>query len=458
MIEESDIQLVLDRADLIEIVHTYVPDLKIRDTKARGCCPFHSERTPSFTVDNVKGLWHCYGCHEGGNVFQFIERIEGLNFPDAVKKVAELSNIHIKDKNIELTAEQREVMLRREAMLMINKEVCDFYSGQLWIDSEEAQEARDYIIARDWSLDYAQETSLGFAARNGNPLLTYAQSKRMNINLMVEMGLLKRVEDDGRVYDAYRDRIIIPIRSRSNQVIGFTARLLHEAQYKAEKEDGKRSFVPPKYINSKESECYQKRDSIFGIEKAIRLAVKEGVFYLVEGGPDVMRLHTIGAYNAIAPLGGAWTEQQLLQLKKYNVKLCFIPDCDPPKPGETHGAGTVNVMKNGMLAINLGFAVTVKEIAQTDDGEKNDPDSFITSKKILETIDEQDFIVWYASKVFPTKKTLSDKSEAVEEIAQIVAKLPNSTNASVIETALAKRFGMKKEWCKYSLKSGPVAH
>lgn len=446
MIQESDIQLVLDRADLIEIVQGYVSDLKIRGTKAVCCCPFHSERTGSFTIDNVKGMWYCHGCHEGGNVFQFIEKIEGMKFPDAVKKVAELCHVHIEDKQVELTAEQKEARMRREAMLIINKTVCNFYADLLWADSEEAQEAREYIKRRDWSFDYAHEIKMGLAPRKGNPLLAFAEKKHMNIALMVEMGLLKRTEDDGRVYDAYRDRIIIPIRSQSNQVTGFTARLLHEAQYKAEKEDGKRDYVPPKYVNSQESECYHKRDSIFGIEKAVRMAVKDGVFYLVEGGPDVMRLHTLGIFNAIASLGGSWTEQQLQQLKKYNVKLCFIPDCDPPKPGETHGAGTVNVMKNGLLAINLGFAVTVKEIAQTEDGEKNDPDSFITSKRILEGIDEQDFIVWYASKVFPTKKTLTDKSEAVEEIAQLVAQLPNSTNASVIETALAKRFGMKKEW------------
>lgn len=446
MIPERDIQLVSDRSDLIDIVKGYVPELQTRGSKAVCCCPFHNERTASFTVDNVKGMWYCHGCHEGGNVFQFVEKIEGLSFPDAVRKVAELSNVHIEEKHIELTAGEKEARMRREAMLMINRSVCEFYAGMLWEDREEARDARDYIKSRDWSEDYAHEIKLGFAPKKGNPLLKYAESRNMNVALMIEMGLLKRADDDGRIYDAYRDRIIIPIRSQSNQVTGFTARLLHEDQYKAEREDGKRDFVPPKYINSQESECYRKRDSIFGIEKAVRMAVRDGGFYLVEGGPDVMRLHSIGVYNTVASLGGVWTEQQLQQLKKYDVKLCFIPDCDPPKPGETYGAGTVNVIKNGILAVNLGIAVTVKEIRQTDDGKKNDPDSFISSRRVLEGIDEEDFIIWYASKVFPTRKTLADKSQTIEEIAGLVAKLPNKTNASVIESTLAHKFGMRKEW------------
>lgn len=447
MIAESDIQLLLDRADIIDVVNSYVPDLKVKGTKAVCCCPFHSERTGSFHVDGNKGMWYCFGCHEGGNIFQFVEKIEGCSFKEAVLKVANICHIRIEDKEVEMTAEQREAVLKRESMMVINKRVCEFYAIILWQDSTEAQEARDYIKARNWSYDYAKEIKMGLAPKKGNPLLKFAEENQLSINLMIEMGLLKKSEE-GNIYDAYRDRLIIPIKSRSNQVIGFTARLLHESEYKALKEDGKIDFVPPKYINSKESECYKKKDSIFGIEKAINLAVKKGKIYLVEGGPDVMRLHSIGAFNTIASLGGAWTEQQLTQLKKYNIKLCFIPDCDPLKPGETYGAGTLNVMKNGVLAINLGLEVKVKEIAQTDDGEKNDPDSFIHSIRELESIDEEDFIIWYASKVIDPKMTPGDKAEKIDEIAELVAKLPSSTNASVIETALSKRFGFKKEWHK----------
>lgn len=443
MITEKTIQEILDRVDLISVIKEYVSDLKIDGVKAECRCPFHAERTPSFHVNKSKGLWYCFGCHEGGNVFQFIQKIESCDFPEAVRKVAERCNIKI-DEDDEETPEQKEYRLKREAMMVINEKCCRFYADLLWEKREDSLMAQSYIKSRKWSFEFAKEYRMGFAPEGGQELYMYAKSQAMSLPLMEEMGLLKRGKNGG-YYDVYRDRLMIPIRTRGNRVTGFTARLLNEQVYKDLKEAGKLDYVPPKYINSKESAIYQKKDSIFGIEAAINLAVKQNVMYLVEGGPDVLRLQSLGIYNTVASLGGAWTDNQLKQLKKYNVKLCFIPDNDPPK-GEQFGAGVRNVMANGIKAINLGFSVSVKELCPFDTQIKNDPDSYIHTQDDLRYIEEKDFIIWYAEKKLGNTSTIADKSGIIEEIAGFIATIDNVTNASIIESTLAKTYGLKKEW------------
>ena len=232
------------------------------------------------------------------------------------------------------------------------------------------------------------------------------------------MGLLKR-SSKGTLYDFFRDRIMIPIRDKFSRVIGFTARNLGE--------DG------PKYLNSSASVIYDKENSIFGINLALRQGTKEETFYLVEGAPDVLRLQCIGVANAVAPLGSAWTKAQLQQLKKYASKLCFIPDIDVPQPGEPYGTGIKSVLKHGALALSMGFKVSVIQLNKTFQGEneedidvpvaKADPDSFITDKAIWQSLlqKKQDFIVWYVRLRWNPKATTEERKDVIDEVAKFIA-------------------------------------
>ncbi len=431
MIPESTIQGILDRVDIVDVVRDYVPDLKERGGKAECCCPFHSERTPSFKVDSNKGLYYCYGCGKGGNVFQFVQEMEHCDFPSAVKKVGSRFGIKIDEDKAE-TAEQREKRIKVETMRIINGHVCNFYADQLWKPNESSKRARDYIFGRKFKEEFVRSSKFGYAPK-GNVLLEFAKAEGLSIELMIEMGLLGR-NDQGEVYDAYRDRWIIPIFNRANAVVGFTCR-----QLPGNDRGGK-------YVNSRSSDCYDKSSLIFGLNQAVNKAVKEGVFYLVEGAPDVLRLQSIGATNAIATLGTAWTREHFERLKRYKARLCFIPDCDEVKDGERYGTGVKKVMENGRLAMQMGLDVSVKEIQPGEDGKKQDPDSFITSQAVLKSIETRDFVLWYFGKVFVRNAEPSEQGRIIEDVASLIALVQSNLIADSLINTLSRDMGQRKQW------------
>lgn len=430
MIPQSTIERILDRSDLIDIVRDYVPSIKIRGNKGTCCCPFHNERNPSFSIDNNKGLYWCFTCQKGGNAIQFVQQKAGCDFVEAAKLLARRYSIEIDEADEPETAAEREKRLKVEAMHVINEKVCQFYTERLW--SPQGKSALDYVVkTRGFKEEFIKRYRIGYAP-GGAQLYNFAVRECMNLDLMVEMKLIKK-NDRGAWYDVNQERMVIPIRSRSNQVIGFTSRQLPGNDFGG------------KYINSPNSDCYNKSHSVFGIEAATRAAVDKGVIYLVEGAPDVMRLQSVGIDNSVASLGGAWTEAQLGQLKKYRVKLCFIPDADPPKPGETFGAGVRFVMENARKAIDLGFTVTVKEIAPTDEG-KSDPDSFITSPSILSSIEEKDFIPWYFKKISYNASTVEAQDQVLHDVAGLLAKIESKATVQTFVSILSKDMMTRKQW------------
>ena len=417
MISDRDIEQVLDRADIVDVIGDYV-QIKKKGSHYECCCPFHSEKTPSFKIDTRKNTWFCYGsCQEGGNAVRFLMKYKNLSFPEAVKELGKKYNIPIEEDNAPQTQEDIDKSLRRESMFIINQRVANYFEEYLNGKDDKAAFARSYAHNR-WNEEFVCEIGIGYADGGWDSLYQWAKSKGLSIELMLELGLLKRSQKNEKIYDFYRDRLVIPIRDRFRRVIGFTAR------------DITGSDDTPKYLNSTVSPIYNKDNSIFGIDTAIKLGVKEALFYCVEGAPDVLRLHSIGVTNAIAPLGAAWTDNQLTQLKKFNPRLCFIPDIDVPKDGEPYGTGIKVAMKNGVLALKHGFSVTVKEI-KSDEKSKSDPDSYITSKLILAGIEEQDFILWYAEKLFMGGETTAQKAEYINAVAKLVARIDDDVKEAM---------------------------
>ena len=432
MIDERDIERILDRADIVDVISEHV-QLKKRGSHYECCCPFHGEKTPSFKVDTRKNTWFCYGsCQEGGNAIRFLMKYKNLSYPEAIKELAKKYNITIDEDRDPQTQEDHDKSLKRDSMFTINQRVADYFVECLNSNDEKASFARNYAYNR-WGEKFVQEMGIGYADDNWNSLSLWSQTKGLSIELMLELGLLKKSQKSDKIFDFYRSRIVIPIRDRFRRVIGFTARDITGVD------------DTPKYLNSSVSTIYNKDNSIFGIDVAIKLGAKEELFYCVEGAPDALRLHSIGVTNTIAPLGASWTTNQLTQLKKFNPRLCFIPDIDEPKEGEAYGTGIKVAMENGVNAIKQGFTVTVKEIVPQNNG-KADPDSYIKSKAILAEIEEQDFILWYAQKLFMRGDTTAERAEHINTIAKLVARIDDDVKESMYIKQLLSIYKDKKLW------------
>lgn len=431
MIDERIIEQILDRADIVDVIGGYV-ELKKKGANYAACCPLHKEKTPSFMVNPARGTWHCFGCGKGGNVIGFLMDHDTLTFPEAVRTLGKRYGIEVEETK--LTAEQEQQRMKRDNMYVINQRCAEHFRANLLDPANKV--AADYVKGR-WGEAYAEEMGIGYAPDSWDDLLKFAQASGLSVELMKEMGLLKEREKGG-LYDFYRNRIMIPIRDRFRRVIGFTARDMSGAKDTA------------KYLNSIESDVYHKKDSIFGIDLAIRQAAKESKFYLVEGGPDVMQLQRIRVNNTIAPLGGDWTTGQLEQLKKYATMVCFLPDADPPKTDkeEKLGAGTRNVMRNGLLAMKAGFGVTVKEIPLGEAQSKNDPDSYCTSIQKFQELEEVDFIPWYARYLFADVNTTEDRSNAINTICDMVAMVKDEVKESMYMKQLQEFYPDKNLWTK----------
>ncbi len=433
MISERDIESVLNRADIIDVVERAGLKLE-RGNKA--CCPFHKERTPSFIVNPRTQTWHCFGgCPQGdngGDAISFIMKYKHLTFPEAVHDIAKSYGIAIEETKVARTAEEIQLQQKRESMLAINQWACRFYEEALAADTPKARFAANYAIdKRGWGAAYVAENNIGYADDKRDSLYQAAKAAGQPIELMIELGLLRK-DEHGEVYDFYRDRLMIPIRDRFRRVIGFTARALGDSK--------------AKYINSPTSDIYNKKETIFGIDNAIRQARKEDVFYLVEGAPDVMKLQAIGVTNTIASLGGAWSASHFDIIKRHVNRVCFIPDADPPKKGEKMGAGKRFVCSNGLIALNAGLGVIVKEIPLSDKGEKQDPDSYITAPHVLDAIETKDFIVWYAELQMLGCETAEAKSAVVTEISTMLATINDDVKVQMLLKQLSKLYTDKALW------------
>ena len=425
MIDEKDLESLLALTNIAEVIESCGVQLKKKGAHFECCCPFHQEKTPSFIVDTRKQTWFCYGaCQEGGNAIRFLMRYKGLSFPEAVKELANRYNFELNIEKRALSPQELQEQAKRDSMMAINQMAAEFYVSNLSLPTPEAKAAKGYVENR-WGKKFTQYYGIGYATERWNSLYEYAEQKGYSIDLMLEMGLLKR-SSQGKIYDFYRNRVMIPIRDKFSRVIAFTARDL----------SGESSA--PKYLNSAASLVYDKESSIFGIDIALRQGAKEELFYMVEGAPDALRLHSLGVENTVAPLGSAWTTAQLKILKKYASTLCFIPDIDVPKEGERYGTGIKSVLKHGEVALSLGFKVTILDIsAHTDCYKKNDPDSYITNKSIWADLksEKQDFIMWYVSRRWNPNATTEERSAVINEVAKFIANI----NDDVLEKMFLKQ-------------------
>ena len=437
MISESTINKVRE-LPIEEIIRPYV-NLSKKGSSLMGLCPFHEERTGSFSVSPSKNLFHCFGCDRGGDGITFIMEKEGLSFMDAIEFIAKRHQIAIEYDKEERTEEQLAEEKHRESLLIALDHIQPYFLECLRMkDGIESRQAREYAYGR-WPEEFCSVAGIGYAPKDGSRFAEYCRQKSVNQDLLFELGMIRRNEDGG-IYAMFRQRIMIPIRDRWGRIIAYTARYIGE--------NGK----APKYINSTTSPVYTKGDTLFGIDRASRLCGMDYVI-VVEGAPDVLRMQSIGYDNTVASLGTAWTDSQFEQLKKYTSSLCFIPDSDVADD-KTYGAGFEAVMKNGALAIQKGFNVTVRELpfakVPTEDGNtqiaKNDADSYIHTKEDYTSLEERHFIVWLAQKRFLVASSLVEERKYVSEIADLLRYVKDQLVFDQCIEQLAKLHGKVKLW------------
>ena len=422
-IPQSEIDRVLDATNIEDVIGEYV-QLRREGARYKCCCPVHSEKTPSFVVTPRMNIYKCFGCGIAGNAISFLTKVVGMDYIDAVKHLAKKANITLRTEEKEYTAREQEEQRELDSAKIVNEAAAKFFQEQLFASNPRAEFARKYAFDR-WGENHVKESGIGFAPGRGT-FRAWAREKGFSEALLLRIGLLKQ-NQEGKIYDTFYDRIMMPIQSRSNQVLGFTGRVLDDSK--------------PKYINSKESGLFHKSEIIFGLNVATREAAKEGLFYLVEGSPDVYRLQIIGASNAVASLGTAWSASQFEVLRKYNATICFIPDIDKPGAREEYGPGILSVMKNGKTAIKAGLRVIVKEM-DPGDNDKVDVDSHIHSRDALEAIPTEDFVIWYASKCLSNKETESARSEVMKDVCQLLAQVHDKDYVKILIKKLAKVIGV----------------
>jgi DNA primase len=296
-IPEDTINQIKNTANIVEIVSDSVV-LEKSGRNYKGLCPFHAEKTPSFTVSAEKQIFYCFGCHTGGNVFSFVMQHEGLSFPETVRALGLKYGIEVPDNR--LSPEQKHRLSEKEKLFRVNELAMYFFQKSLR-DPEIGQQAKAYLVGRGMTRKIIQGHNLGYSPHRWDGLLRHLGKKKVPAQLIAKTGLIVPRKNSSGYYDRFRDRIMFPIFDQNQKVIGFGGRVMGEGM--------------PKYLNSPETPLYNKRRSLYGIQKAKPEIRKTGIVYLVEGYFDALALHLYGINNAVATLGTALTPEHVQLLK-----------------------------------------------------------------------------------------------------------------------------------------------
>lgn len=307
---QETIERVKDSADIVEVVSAYT-DLRRSGQRMTGLCPFHDERTPSFSVDTGAGLYHCFGCGVGGDVIKFVEEKEGLAFADAVEALADRYGVEIeREREDPRLEEQRKRRARIQELL---DRTAQFYAHYLW-DSEEAAKARGYLAGRGLSEQVLRDFGVGFAPNKWDTVLLRGQRAGFTRDELVAAGLVKKGTRGGWL-DHFRARIMFPIRDSRGRMQGFGGRATREEQR-------------AKYVNSPEGELYRKSRTLYGIERARPAMAKRGRAVVVEGYTDVLAAHQAGVEETVAVMGTAITPEQVKLLAAHTEEVVLALDAD----------------------------------------------------------------------------------------------------------------------------------
>ena len=410
---ESFITELAERNDIVDVVSGYVRLSRKSGSNLFGLCPFHSEKTPSFSVSPDKQIYHCFGCGKGGGVINFIMEIENLSFPEAVEFLAKRTGMELPEE-----ADDQESRLRAR-MLALNRDAARYFHAQL---SETAgQAARDYIQRRQISPRMATVFGLGCAPDGWSGLLDAMHDKGYTDYELFSAGLVRRGKSGG-YYDTFRNRLMFPVIDVRGNVIGFSGRILGDGE--------------PKYMNSPETRVFNKSRNLFALNLAKKS--KSGYIILSEGNIDVVSLHQAGFDSAVASLGTSLTPEQARLISRYTNEVIIAYDND--------GAG----IKAAQRAIGILERLDVKVKVLRLNGAK-DPDEFIKLKgadAFRNLITDAENQVDYRLRAVTDKYDLSvdeQKVDFLREASELVARLPGSVERQVYAMRVASMAGVSAE-------------
>ena len=404
MIDQQTISLILETARIEEVVSDFVT-LKKKGANFLGLCPFHNEKTPSFIVSPAKGIFKCFGCGKGGNSVHFVMEHEHLSYPDALRFLAKKYHIEIHER--EISEEEKQQQDDRESMFAVNKFAQEYFSSNLHQHAEGVAVAKSYFLERGFRDDIIKKFQLGYCLNEKSTFTQEALKNGYKKEFLEKTGL-SIFYDGAAGVDRFRGRVIFPVHTLTGKVVAFGGRILHKDEKSA------------KYVNSPESEIYNKSEELYGMFFAKNAIVKQNRCFLVEGYADVISMFQAGVENVVASSGTSLTLGQIQKIKRFTNNVTVIYDGD--------SAGIKASFRAIDLLLEAGMNV---KMLQLPDGE--DPDSYAQSHNADEVIDfidknQKDFIHFKASLLMRDKSTIADplkKVEVVNEMVQSISLINN---------------------------------
>jgi DNA primase len=423
-------------SDIVDVIGGYIP-LKKNGANFVALCPFHREKTPSFNVTPSKQIFHCFGCHKGGDVFSFVKEYENIDFPDAVRRLAERARIPLETENQPGGVETRHL---KDQLIQIHEQITQRWQAAL-AAGEAGQVARDYLARRGVSPEAVQLFRLGCAPEAWDDTVNWARSKHYDLPLIEQAGLIVRKEGTDHFYDRFRGRLIFPICDEQGRVVGFSGRILTGDEKTA------------KYVNSPETPIFTKGKVMFGLDKSKRALLDKHRAVICEGQLDLIACFMSGLQNIVAPQGTALTADHVRILKRYvdEVVLCFDSD----------NAGQNAAVRSLDILLASGLAIRVATVPAP-----HDPDSFIKEfgggafAQLIESA--RGFFDYYLDRLCALHDPATDRGR--HAIVQGMAEALNKAGSEVLRDIHAQktaiRLGVASEAMRQEFKKGarpPVA-
>ena len=418
------IEEVRSSNNIVDIIGGYVR-LQKKGSSYFGLCPFHNEKSPSFSVSPNKQMYYCFGCGAGGNVFTFIMEYENQTFPEAVKILADRAGIALPEA--ELTEEQKRERNKRQLLLEINKTAANYFYYQL--NGDQGQQAREYLENRRLSKETQIHFGLGYASKYSNDLYLYLKKKGYQDQILKETGLLTYDEKRG-AHDKFWNRVMFPIMDVNNRVIGFGGRVMGDGT--------------PKYLNSPETMLFDKSRKLYGLNYA--RTSRKPYMIICEGYMDVIAMHQAGFTNAVASLGTAFTAQHSVLLKRYTQEVRLAYDSD--------GAGQKAALRAIPILKSAGINVRVIHMDPY-----KDPDEFIKNlgtEAFQERIDAAESSFMFEISVLEKNYKQSDpegRASFMKAMARRLLEFPQELERNIYIDAIAGRYGIASEELKRMVNS-----
>ncbi len=404
MIDQATIDRILDAAQIVEVVSDFVT-LRKRGVNYVGLCPFHNEKTPSFSVSPSKGLCKCFSCGKGGNAVHFIMEHEQMSYPEALRYLAKKYNIEIKER--ELTNEEKEVQSNRESMFIVNNFARDYFQNILKNHVDGRSIGLAYFRQRGFRDDIIDKFQLGFSTEGRDALAQEALRKGFKQEFLVKTGLCYET-DDHKLRDRFWGRVMFPVHTLSGKVVAFGGRVLSTENKKL-----------AKYVNSPESEIYHKSNELYGIYFAKQAIVKQDRCFLVEGYTDVISMHQSGVENVVASSGTSLTPGQIRLIHRFTNNITVLYDGDM--------AGIKASIRGIDMLLEEGMNIKVCLLPDGDD-----PDSFARKHNAMEFQNfiqehETDFIRFKAQLLMEDAgKDPMKRAELINDIVRSIAVIPEA--------------------------------